>query len=192
MADKTKELENRLNRLEDRLKATFLEVEKRFESLNVSEPAVTVIEQRVQEVEDLLLLLQIEVAKLKETVGSGFEFNPAMSSSTGNVPGVNTRLKKMEDDIEILHQEKPSARYVSHEPLSEKLEEVNTKLKELEENIASLSEKSVKVQKTPANTERITRQLDEIEERLEKLEREKELTPIGVGVLEDVRRILHS
>lgn len=176
--DKTKELESRLNRLEDRLKATFLEIEKRFESLNVSEPAINIVEQRVQEIEDLLLLLQVDITKLKETVGSGFEFNPVMTTAHTDTASLNLRLKKLEAKMGTNNEES----LVEKEPAKDKMEEVDARLREMHEKISTIDRGK--------QDSGISRQLDEIEHRLERLENEKEFS--SAGVLEDVRKILHS
>jgi chromosome segregation ATPase len=165
MADKIKEMEIRLNRLEDRLKASFLEVEKRFENMKIDEPAIMVVEQRMQELEDLLLLLQLEIAKIRESTGEGMEFGPAPTAQSD----VDARLRKIE--------ETPSTG------------DVSDRLTKLEQRLLALERQP---QPQPGGNEKsyVADQLDEIEKRLNKIERESEM--IGKGLHDDVRKILSS
>ncbi|MBI3190309.1 hypothetical protein HYZ41_01245, partial [archaeon] len=93
MAATPKDLEEKLDRLENRLKSTFLEIEKRFESLKTEEPFALSIETRIQELEDLLLLQQLEITKIRDRVGDiGFGSEPI-------IPNVEERLRRVEESI---------------------------------------------------------------------------------------------
>lgn len=88
-----KDLEEKLERLENRLKSTFLEIEKRFESLKTEEPFALSIETRMQELEDLLLLQQLEITKIRDRVGDiGFSSEPV-------APNIEERLRRVEESV---------------------------------------------------------------------------------------------
>ncbi len=59
-----KDIDDRLGKLEDKMKSGFLEAEKRLASFESLKPGV--FEERVKEVEDLQMLTQLEIMKLKE------------------------------------------------------------------------------------------------------------------------------
>ena len=87
-----KKLEEKLNNLEAKLKATFEELEKRLNELAATHTDTT--ESRFQEIEDLVLLIQVEqikiVEKLNASVGVGFS-----DSSSENVNAKVAELEKM-------------------------------------------------------------------------------------------------
>ena len=91
-ADKVAEMEERINRLEEKLKVTFVEVEKRLNERQQT-PEMN-IDERIQELEDLLLLLQLENTKLKEKVHEGLDFGIVPS-----VPDISERLTRIETEI---------------------------------------------------------------------------------------------
>ena len=90
--DKTAEIEERFARLEEKLRVTFLEIDKRLPK--PEEHKESPLEERIDELEDLLLLLQLENTKLKEKVGEGLDFGISPSA-----PGVNERLEKIEEEL---------------------------------------------------------------------------------------------
>ena len=92
MIDKTAELEQKFNRMEDRLKVVFGEIESRLEAMQ-HKPEYS-FEERIQEIEDLLLLLQLEATKLKEKVGEGLDFG-----ITPSVPDLQQRLVRLEEEV---------------------------------------------------------------------------------------------
>ena len=153
MADKAKELEERLDRLENRLKTTFLEVEKRFEEMRGREHLASGPEDRIAELEDLLLLLQLEVTKIKESAGTGLEFGATAEPQSD----VMERLKKMEDFL------------ASHEAVDETPEARGAmeRLVLLERKIAAM-ESHTNSDKGAASS--MGTELDIIEKRLERLE----------------------
>ena len=92
MSDKIAELEERINRLEERLKVTFVEIEKRMTQPEAA--PVTDSNDRIDELEDLLLLLQLENTKLREKVGEGLDFG-----ITPSVPDISERLNRIESEV---------------------------------------------------------------------------------------------
>jgi len=61
-------MEEKLVRLETRMKTNFFEIEKKLVSLEESSPDV--LNERIRELEDLLLLLQLENIRIKEKFSS--------------------------------------------------------------------------------------------------------------------------
>ncbi|KHO48105.1 MAG: coiled-coil [archaeon GW2011_AR5] len=140
MSDKVVELEERLNRLEERLKLTFVEIEKRMQPQQPGAsgtPANTMdVGDRIDELEDLLLLLQLENTKLKERVGEGLDFG-----ITPSAPDVSERLNRIESELGN-----------KSVPVFETDEEGNnpaiiSKLAELEERINAIPSTTIKVPK---------------------------------------------
>jgi len=62
------DIEERMVRLENRMKTNFFEIEKRLVNLETSSPAA--LSERIQELEDLLLLLQLENMRTQEKISS--------------------------------------------------------------------------------------------------------------------------
>lgn len=89
--DKIDSIEHRLERLEEKTKATFLEVERRLSAIPQHEDIPEAINERITEMEDLLLLAQIENSKLKERISGTQNIE---SAETGDI---NKRLQKLED-----------------------------------------------------------------------------------------------
>src|SRR3989338_5088961 len=90
-----KDLEDKLDRLENRIKATFLEIEKRLESMKTEEPFALSIETRIQELEDLLLLVQLEVTKIRERPAD-MDFGLAPQ-----IPNIEDRMRRLEESANI-------------------------------------------------------------------------------------------
>lgn len=88
--DEAKQLEERFERLENKLRATFLEVEKRFNELG-QEPHS--MEERMQELEDLILLMQLEITKIKDRTSVTTEF------LAPDTPGMAERLSRLEEAV---------------------------------------------------------------------------------------------
>ena len=86
------EIDERFNRLEEKLKLTFGEIEKRFAQIQ-QQPHYNV-EERIEEIEDLLLLLQLENTKVREKIGEGLDFGlaPAM-------PDISERITRIESEL---------------------------------------------------------------------------------------------
>ncbi len=87
-----KQLEERFDRMENKLRTTFLEVEKRLAELK-AQPTDT--EDRIQELEDLILLMQLEITKVKERTGTSTEF------LTPQGPDIAERLGRLEESLSL-------------------------------------------------------------------------------------------
>lgn len=85
------ELEDRLTRLENRIKTNFFDIEKKF--ADISEKSSEVPDERLQELEDLVLLIQLENTKLKEKLGT----QETLSAEPG---GIAERISKLESVID--------------------------------------------------------------------------------------------
>jgi tetrahydromethanopterin S-methyltransferase subunit G len=104
---KTEALNERLNALEERLRYVLGELEKRIESTqqHTDHPP----EERFQELEDLLLLLQLETTKMKDRVGEGgLDFGV-----TPTVPDMAARLNRLEE--EVANRSTPAVSHDSHD-----------------------------------------------------------------------------
>lgn len=130
--DKIAELEERFNKLEEKLRVTFSEIERRFGQLQ--QTPETNAEERIQELEDLLLLLQLESTKLKEKVGEGLDFG-----ITPNVPDVSERLNSIESEL--------SSRTTDINAVTPASSDVEAKIVALEERINSIPTTTIKVPK---------------------------------------------
>lgn len=175
MGDKVKELDERMEKLENRLKSTFIEIERRFENLKVDQPAVVGIEERIQEVEDLVLLLQLEITKIKEKTGTEVDF--------GTTPSPQRDLEERIEKLE--HVAVGGAKTM---PLTTHEEK---KIEELERKIEQLEARPVKHGSTKLEDE-----MEEIDRRLAKLEAARTHAahvPVArTSVYEDVRKILQA
>lgn len=190
MADKVHELEERLNRLEEKLKLTFVEIEKRLTQPQQNEQAPVTSDERIDELEDLILLMQLESTKLKEKVGDGLDFG-----ITPNVPDVSERLNRME--AEIASHSVP----VATEGLPDGGDDLRAKIAELEEKINNIPTTMIKV---PKDVEKHVREaldketrkdMHDMEKRIKTLEallasRGREELEKESNVLADVHAIL--
>ncbi|MEM7819697.1 MAG: hypothetical protein QXD48_02605 [Candidatus Aenigmatarchaeota archaeon] len=170
--DKIKEIEERLNRLEEKTKASFLEVERRFaqmpEQINIPET----INERITELEDLLLLLQVENIKIKEKLGyKGFGLT--------DISDITQRLEKLESHVYSSEEGKISE---SGEDLRKEIENLSKRINEIDERIRlinvgispDLEERIGNIEnKTSIITEKIKEFIipKNIEERLQSIER---------------------
>lgn len=94
-------IEEKLNRLEDNIKVKFFEVEKKF--ANIESTGSVAILDRIQELEDLLLLIQVEITKVKEARNE--TFMPAMEENVGTIQlpaNIEQRLGRIEDELSSL------------------------------------------------------------------------------------------
>ncbi|MBI4170190.1 MAG: hypothetical protein HY514_00710 [Candidatus Aenigmarchaeota archaeon] len=112
-----KQLEERFERLENKLRATFLEVEKRFEEAKAQPHD---IEDRIQELEDLILLMQLEITKIKERGSITTEF------LTPEAPDLHQRLSRMEEALSLKLAEKEPPQEEGEEKLFEEPETIRT------------------------------------------------------------------
>lgn len=162
MADKVVELEERLNRLEEKLRLTFGEIEKR---LTQGQPqAASDIEERLQELEDLLLLLHLENTKLREKVGEGLDFGitpatPDISERLTRIESelatrstspietdVDAKIAVLEGRINALAEGAPM-KFETH-PLHENVKELEKKVKTLEALLAEHGRKELEVEES--------------------------------------------
>ncbi len=88
----TEEIKERLDRLENRTKMNFFEIEKRFSQLAVpsGNEEIEKLKDRIQELEDLQMYLELENIKIKEKI-----------SDTGpySSPDLDQRVKHMEEKM---------------------------------------------------------------------------------------------
>ena len=183
MGDKMKDMEERLDKLENSLKLTFMEIEKRLESMTQEQPVN--IEDRLQELEDLLLLIQLEITKLKDRSGP-LDFG----ISTG-APDIHERMSKIEETVmggELKHAGDESKAKLG----TDVDDETEKRLRTLEESIGQ-HHKFVTEQKKVD----VVGRLDEIDKRLASVENKKLVSDKGViisrkDVLDDVKKILFA
>ena len=94
-----KKLEERLNNLEAKLKAAFADIEARIGSMSNND--ISIIEERFQEMEDLILILQVEQMKIKEKLQAsadiGFGEIPVVRETAEN----KETFEKSLDEIEM-------------------------------------------------------------------------------------------
>lgn len=106
-----KKLDERFEMLDSKLRTTFLEVEKRFSEMKM-QPEV--LEDRLQELEDLILLMQLEIMKIKEKTGTQTEF------LTTKAPDLGSRLDRLEEMVAGRHIHHEGHEEKEGEPLFEK------------------------------------------------------------------------
>lgn len=128
MAD-ARELEERVARLENRAKANFFEMEKRLMALESRSEGPDVLE-RLHELEDLMLLMQVEGTKLKERTSptiphdletrlAALETTVASSAAPARTAGIDTGaaddlLKRFSQLEEAMESRPASEKTVSH------------------------------------------------------------------------------
>ncbi len=81
-----KKLEEKLNNLESKLKATFEELEKKLNELAAAHSDNS--ENRFQELEDLVLLIQVEQMKIMERMHSSLDIGLADGNTAANTAKV--------------------------------------------------------------------------------------------------------
>src|SRR3989338_6347647 len=169
MVDKLTELEERFNRLEEKLKITFIELEKRLNQQQLHDQPQTNVEDHIQEIEDLLLLLQLENTKMNEKIRDGLDFG-----IIPNVPDVSERLTRVESEL------------ASHASAMPSQTEIETKIATLEERINSLQ--------TPNTVEMrpVDEPVDEVEEHVAEHHTHKKKVKTVRDVLDDDSDLLSS
>ena len=97
-----KKLDERINNLESKLKSAFAEIDTKISNLSTTDK--TGIEERFQEVEDLILLLQVEQMKIKEkmqaNVDIGFGGEHLSAEDTGNMKTIVDSLQNLVHDMD--------------------------------------------------------------------------------------------
>ena len=116
-----KKLDERINNLESKLKSVFAEIEAKISSLSTTDK--TGIEERFQEVDDLMLLLQLEQMKIKEKlhasadIGFGEEhlsvedtgdMKTAVDSMQNLVHDMDARLSIVENRTPVMEKRTPA------------------------------------------------------------------------------------
>src|SRR3989338_2779063 len=104
---KAAELEQRLSNLEDKIKRNFFEVEKRLSSIEVSPKNV---EERVKEVEDLQMLSQLEIMKLKE----GERQQPIQAQTVVVPPDTEKKIIDLLHRVDALESQKITDKSASY------------------------------------------------------------------------------
>ena len=92
--DKIQELEEKLDRLELKTKASFLEVEKRLKEVPEHVQLPGDIDERFNELEDLILLMQVETSKIKDRITGGLGFGAEVDTAA-----INERMGSIEERI---------------------------------------------------------------------------------------------
>src|SRR3990172_9701180 len=94
MDKKLKDMEEALGRIENRNKSNFLEIERRLVKMETGGTSDSANEatERIQEIEDLLLLIQFENTKMKEMLGGKelMEFD---------MRGLESRISEIESNV---------------------------------------------------------------------------------------------
>jgi len=190
------DIDERLRRLEDRTKINFFEIEKRLSKLESGgEPdEILELKERIAELEDLQMLLELENTKLKEALGvenvltnppvTGGELEKRISEiekkisyleKSGPLPSID--ISEIENKI-VHDLEKRMGRPVSNE-LEKKVNEELAEINELKNSIHSIIDKKIN-----SRLEQIEKRIDEIrrtneesirkdvEERLEEMRRD--------------------
>jgi chromosome segregation ATPase len=182
------DIEERMDRLENRLKTNFFEIEKRLVNLESSAPAA--LSERVHELEDLLLLLQLENMRIKEGLPSLAD----TPDKSGAEPEIENRLAAVEEKISAVKAIDVERLNKIEKQLEENAinkDDVNRTLKDLEnslqetlyrnvENIEKSVEKGVLLK-----TSDIERRFNDLQRRLEADDIEKR-----IKALEDALTLL--
>ena len=140
-------IEERLVRLEYKLKMNFFEIEKRLVKLETSSSAA--LDERIQELEDLFLLLQLENMRIKERV----------SSAGVSQPDVEEELKQLE-----LSKGLPS-------DVESRLNYIENKVSSLKEGRNEFENRVNEMESRLSATGKIYREISDIEARLGNLEK---------------------
>lgn len=179
MADKVAELEEKVNRLEERLKLIFAEIEKRFAQ---QQPQIEVnVEERLQELEDLLLLLHLESTKMREKVGEGLDFG-----ITPTTPDISERLTRIESELASRTGEGLPGLDAKIATLEEQLNAVRVQPANLPEDMENRIKESL-----AGDVEQLEKKVKTLEALLAERGR-KELDVEESTLLNDVRNILRG
>ena len=116
-----KKLEERMGNLESKLKVAFHDIETKISSLSMADKEG--IEERFQEVEDLILIIQVEQMKIKEkmiaSADIGFGETNMPTEDIEKLKPVVESLQNMLRDIDMrlseLENNKPNVVAHSHE-----------------------------------------------------------------------------
>src|SRR3989338_4813952 len=176
--DKIFEIDQRINGLEERLKLVFSEIEKRLDQVKPHEEYST--EERLQEMEDLMLLLQLETTKIREKVGeTSIDFGLATS-----VPDAAARLTRIEEELGRAHNNTE----VPTDGADAKIAQLEEKIKALEERPLNQSEKQIK-SGVHDNIKELEKRIRTLEALLER-RGQKEMEHVESHLLSDIQDIL--
>ncbi|MBI2076238.1 MAG: hypothetical protein HYT72_03250 [Candidatus Aenigmarchaeota archaeon] len=153
-------LNQRLSALENRIKTNFFEVEKRLAETEQKPGGESIGEERLQEIEDLVLLLQIESTKIKEKIGTQDVIESA--------PLLEQRITKIE---EKLGQGVPQNLETRIAEIEKGISSLKVDLPKIEEKIASRPQGPITVTSKDADVyiERMNKTRIEIENALNRL-----------------------
>lgn len=160
-----RDIKERLDRLENKSKENFFEIEKKFAKL---EPIAN-LEERIQELEDLLILQEVEIAKIREKLGMEIE-----------MPELELEKPKRETKREIREIEEFKELKSEIENLKDKFEEMRKtkigsdvieRLNDLEFAIKDIEKRFEKLD--IRDIERTTKMVDELRDELSKIRMEK-------------------
>jgi len=165
-----KEIEARLKSIEDRFKEIDKKLEEKVQpakTMQEEEPVIIEgsdrlkslddMRERIQELEDLLLLIELENTKLRESVaaGTGAEIVPAVT------PDINERLSWLEEQVLSAREPAPKD--------EERIHSLEEKIESLEERISAKSEASAT--DIDAMLEKYEKRIQDLEERLRRIEK---------------------
>lgn len=152
------DIDKRLKRLEDKFKMNFFEIEKKFTDIGSKKAEPSGLEERIQYVEDLLLLIQVENEKLREMIISPSgklydqpeEADKEDVSETKKISSDESRQKDVTSKPELIHFEDHGnldKRFENLERfLTKEISHLDERLRNLEDNVfhkAPLPEKNV-------------------------------------------------
>ena len=120
----------RLDRLEQKNKENFLQIEKRLTSLESSDEDVETddVEERIKEIEDLQMLLELENISIKEQLEDKGVKDPVMKSSS------NSKINELKKRVDELEKKSPGFLKSKNN-----FKPIKRKLSSLEERINKLS-----------------------------------------------------
>lgn len=157
--DDSQGADERLSRLENRIKTNFFEVEKRLAEMEQKgPPAESVGEERLQEIEDLVLLLQLESAKIKEKLGT--------QDIIESAPLLEQRIEKIEEKLGQGLPQNLEARIAG---IEKGFSSLKLELPKMEEKIASRGPITVTSKDADIYLEKMNKTKIEIENALNKL-----------------------
>ncbi len=179
------ELELRLKKMEERFKENYLLIEKRFAEIDkkleegrtqvapsertaaLGEEESVIIEgsekisnlgdmrERIQELEDLLLLIEVENTKLRESITAG------RTEITPTFPGIEGRMTRLEDQVSSAQREGVP------KDMEEKIRDVEKKL----ESVRGEAQSKTAGKNIDEIMEKYERKISELQERIEKIEK---------------------
>ncbi len=142
-------LDDRLTRLENRIKSNFFEIEKKFAELSEKESPQG--EHRIQEMEDLLMLIQLENTKIKEKLGS----QEALAAPDGDMSDRVARIESELGEIKSHGVTGTSAPPKMLEEISAKFDSIGAEIENMRKAYGKVSPKDVDESVSRVNAARI-------------------------------------